>query len=612
MSLPELSQYPHASVDSETTGLKWWVDKIFAITVSTPDGKDHYADLRVSDDLYWAKREIPKLKLGIFHNPKFDLHFMREAGIEVSRIARVEDTVVRAALINEHEYSYELDKLGMKHLGRGKVTTIYDELARMFGGAATKQAQMPNLHRAPRPLVQKYACQDSRLTLDLWMHQHAELEKQGLWKVHELECDLIPVLLDMEHRGVRVDVDRTEAAACEMDRMAVDLQHRINEATGRVFNVNSPKQCVEFFKPTKKGEDPKTFQWVVTDGTTLNKTDGGGPSFDAETLLRMKHPVAKDMLELKQILKLRDTFLRGHILKHHHNGVVHCNYNQTKSDNDLGTGVGRMSINNPALQQIHKRNKKNAAIIRSLFLPDHGQDWSCADWQQMDFRVFAHYAEVPSVIKMYRDNPNTDYHQMVADFTGLPRSMTQGIKGNAKQINLGLVFGMGEGRLAQEMGLPYEEIDRGNRVYAIPGEEAKAVFKQYHAAVPGVKEVLQQASAIAKSRGYVKTIMDRHIRFPGGQFTHKAGGLVFQGSAADSLKVKLVEVHQFLKGSDGRLLLNVHDEFDTSLPKGETRLDAGIKEIIQDFSSEKAKIKFLVPILADMKRGPNWWEACKD
>lgn len=612
MSLPELSQFPYVSIDTETTGLKWWQDKVFAVTVSTPDGKDHFADMRVSDDREWVKHEIPKVKKGIFHNPKFDLHFLREAGVEVSRIARVEDTCVRAALLNEHEFSYELDKLCIKYIGHGKLGNIYEELARIFGGAATKAMQMPNLHRAPPWLVKKYGCQDSRITLDYWMQQEPEIEKQGLRKVHELECDLIPVLLDMEHRGVRVDIDMAECAANAMDIQAVELQREINNATGRSFNVNSPKQHVEFFKPIKRGDNPKTFQWVLEDGTILNKTDGGNPSFDAEVMLRMKHPVGKAILELKQIIKLRDTFMRGHILGHHHNGVIHCNYNQTKSDNDLGTGVGRMSINDPALQQIHKRNKKNAARIRSMFLPDEGQDWSCADWQQMDFRVFAHYAEVPKIIKMYNDNPQTDFHQTVADLTGLPRSMTQGIKGNAKQINLGLVFGMGEGRLAQEMGLPYEEIDKGNRIYAVPGEEAKAVFRQYHSAVPGVKEVLQQASAIAKSRGFVKTIMDRHIRFPGGQFTHKAGGLVFQGSAADALKVKLVEVHQFLKGSDGRLLLNVHDEFDTSLPKGETRLDAGIKEIIQDFSSETAKIKFLVPILADMKRGPNWWEACKD
>lgn len=626
---PELSQFPRCGVDTETTGLKWWEDKVFAVTVSTPDGKDYYADMRVSDDRYWVMKEIPRIIKPIFHNAKFDLHFLREAGVKVDGFDRIEDTVVRAALINEHEYSYELDHLAKSKLGVGKIVTIYEELARMFGGPATKAAQMPNLHRAPRALVQKYTCQDSRITLNLFDHQEPEIEKQELGKVLKLECDLIPVLLDMEHRGVRVDVEGTERAAKIMDGRVDKLRLSINKAVGKEFNVNSPKQAIDFFKPkrvyTGEASDPaffakmtpeeikdcKQYRWVMEDGTILNKTDSGGPSFDAEAFGKMKHPVGKEMLELKQIIKLRDTFMRGHILGHHHHGVVHCNYNQTKSDNDLGTGVGRMSINNPALQQIHKRNKVNAAIVRSLFLPDEGQDWSCADWQQMDFRIFAHYAEVPRILKMYQDDPFTDFHQVVADMTGLPRSMTPGIKGNAKQINLGLVFGMGEGTLCQEMGLPYDEMTRGDRTYNMPGEEGVALFKQYHEAVPGIKKVLQQASSIAKSRGYVKTIMDRHIRFPRGQFTHKAGGLVFQGSAADALKVKLVEIHNYLKGTEGRLLLNVHDEFDTSLPKGQTKYDADIKEIVQDFGPT-AQIHFNVPILSDMKRGPNWWEACKD
>jgi DNA polymerase-1 len=216
---------------------------------------------------------------------------------------------------------------------------------------------------------------------------------------------------------------------------------------------------------------------------------------------------------------------------------------------------------------------------------------------------------------MYHTNPDSDFHQITADMTGLPRSMIPGIKGNAKQVNLGLVFGMGEGKLAQEMGLPFTvERDKRGKEWVKPGDEAKQVFALYHENVPGVKELLEKASAVARSRGYVKTILGRRIRFPGGMFVHKAGGLIFQGSAADALKVKLVEVHQRLHDLDNgsRLMLNVHDEFDISCPyehKEETR--DNVQKIIRHFDGEGTPIKFDVPIMSDFGCGPNWWEASK-
>ena len=322
------------------------------------------------------------------------------------------------------------------------------------------------------------------------------------------------------------------------------------------------------------------------------------------------------ILRLRKMLKTRDTFLRGHILGHHHNGVIHANFNQTRSDNDLGTGTGRLSVNSPALQQIHKRDADIAAVVRAVFLPDEGAEWVCYDWAQMDFRVFAHYVKNPQILKMYADNPATDFHRLASDLTGLPRSPRFAGDANAKQINLGLVFGMGRGKLAQEMGLPYtEEMDESRkRTWLRPGPEAEAVFERYHEAIPGVDELLKNASSVAKSRGFVRTIMGRRIRFPRGQFTHKAGGLIFQGTAADALKVKLVELDAFLEsdgGTNARLLLNVHDEFDTSVPAHRGDVREEITRIVTKFDGIDTPIKFRVPILSDQGTGPNWWEACK-
>lgn len=607
MDLPIPEQHPYLVVDLETTGLQWWKDDIVLLAMSTPDGKDYALDFRDPIVQRWARVELPKARKLVNHHLKFDLHFLRRHGVNYT--GPVGDTMVFAALLDEHRLTYDLDALGMDYLGIGKDTTIYQVLADLFGGKPTKHAQGKNLHRAPWDLLVKYGKQDTRTTLGLYEEELKGLQEQELFPVADLEMDLLPVLLDMEHGGVRVDLDAAERAIKEISEQAIRKQEKLDRMAGFKVNPNPSSSIHKLFEP----KQDKNGNWILVDGTVAEKTDAGKASIDSDCLQRMQHPAAKMILELRQLLKTRDTFLKGHILGHHHNGVIHANFNQTKSDNDLGTGTGRLSCNDPALQQIHKRNKVIAAIVRAVFLPDEGQDWNCRDWSQMDFRVFAHYAANPRMLAAYRDNPDLDFHQNVADMTGLPRSMTPGIKGNAKQINLGLVFGMGEGKLAQEMGLPYTTEVRNGREFLVPGDEALDVFRQYHENVPGIKSLLSKASSVAKSRGFVKTIMGRRIRFPGKKFTHKAGGLVFQGSAADALKVKLVEVHRILKGTTARILLNVHDEVNNSMPKGAEgqRLDKLVKEAWECFDGMRCPIKFDVPIRSSSGIGPNWWEASK-
>lgn len=607
---PIIEAFPYVAADLETTGLHFWEDKPFSMALSTPDGRDYYFDLREPQERAWVVDNLPKARTLVNHNLKFDIHFWKDMSINLEGVPLF-DTMVAAALLDEHLLQYNLDFLGSKYCGLGKDTSIYEELAKIFGGKPTRSAQAPNFHKAPRSLMKKYACQDTRAALTLMEYQQGEMTRQELWKVMDLEMRLLPVLMEMEHGGVRVDLDAAESAVKSITEDVMRKQEKLNRLAGFDINPNPSGSIHKLFEP----KQDKNGQWVLVDGTIAEKTDAGKASIDADCLRRMKHPAAKMILDLRTLLKTRDTFLKGHILGHHHNGIVHANFNQTKSDNELGTGTGRLSCNDPALQQIHKRNKDIAKVVRAVFIPDPGQDWDCHDWSQMDFRVFAHYAANPKILAMYAEDPDTDFHQMVADMTGLPRTMTPGIKGNAKQINLGLVFGMGEGKLAQEMGLPHTVRwdERRKKEWIEPGEEALAVFAQYHENVPGIKSLLQKASSVAKSRGFVKTIMGRRIRFPGKQFTHKAGGLIFQGSAADALKVKLVEVHNYLKGTNARLLINVHDEFDSSRPKGAEgdRISKDISEIVECFDGVRCPIKFDVPIRSSFGVGPNWWIASR-
>lgn len=612
MKFPDLSLYPVVSYDTETTGLRWWSDKIFGVSIAV-DGACWYWDVRKTPQvLDWLRKDIPRVRKLVAHHAKYDWHFSREAGI-VFPEGRVECTMIRAALIDEHRLTYDLDSLGKDYVGVGKDTSIYEKLAAMFGGKPTKQAQGANFYRAPESLMSPYAKQDADTGLKLWQAQELLIDQQELRRPHAVEMRLLPAIVRLEHHGVRVDIPAAERAVDKIDVEARHLQKELDGLAGFCVNVNSGPQMHKLFAPVESRTADGTKLWTLSDGTPAELTDGGRASIDADCLRRMKDPRAVRVLDLRKMMKARDTFLKGHILGHHHNEYVHANFNQTKSEGGVGTGTGRLSVNDPALQQIPKRDKLMAAIVRAVFLPDRGDDWVCNDWAQMDFRIFAHYVNIPDIIAMYRSNPDTDFHSLAATLTGLPRSPRFAGDPNAKQINLGLVFGMGKGRLAQEMGLPYtvEPNGRGG-TWIKPGAEAEAVFEQYHGNIHGVDDFLKDASSVAKSRGYVKTIIGRRIRFPRGQFTHKAGGLIFQGTAAEALKQKIIELDAYFQSEDdaGTLLLNVHDEFDCSIPKGRVDVHAEISRIVTGFGPDD-EISFRVPIRTEQGVAENWHEASK-
>lgn len=607
MTFPDLTRYEYFAIDTETTGLRFWKDSIFGVAVSLPDGRDFYWDCRDYPKVFdWLRDQLPHTKLSIGHNYKFDLTFFRRHGIWVPE-GTADCTMVRAALIDEHRLTYDLDSLGKDCVGVGKQVDLYEKLAALFGGRPTKDAQMPNLHRAPVALAATYAKQDTRTTLKLWEWQRDEIEKQGLERVAQLERELTPVIVDIEWGGVRVDVTGAEKAADLIDIQSRLLQKQLNAIAGFEVNPNPSASIHKLFEPTQN----EAGIWILNDGTPAEKTEGGKASINADVLRDMKHPAAELILKLRKMIKVRDTFIRGHILSYHDNGLIHANYNQARSENDRGTVTGRLSVNSPALQQIPARDVDIASIVRSLFLPDDAQEWACWDWAQTDFRIMAHYVKNPVLLKAYRDDPNTDFHQLASELTGLPRKPRFAGDANAKQINLGLVFGMGMGKLAWEMGLPYTLSEYRGKAYMKPGPEAEAVFQRYHEAIPGVQDMLKNASAVAKDRGYVLTAMGRHIRFPGGRAVHKAGGLIFQGTAADMLKQKLIEVHKELKGTDSRLIASVHDEFGVSTPPGDSALKRRVSEILVEFDGVSTPISLRVPITVDLGVGPNWFEASK-
>ncbi len=620
---PNVTKYDTVAVDTETTGLKWWENKMFAFSLSTPD-KNYYYDIRDNPmALEWAKDNLKKAKALVGHNIKFDMHFLREAGVDL-RGPEIHDTMIRGAIINEKEPSVSLDNLSSKYL-KAKKVDIGPILAGIFGGPKTKNVQMPRLQYLGRTWPVKpslddgrifsdemlwaaeYAMKDTALTLKLFEFQKPKIEEQSLSRVLDQEMRLLPVIIDMEYRGVKVDVERAVDAREALKKDMALLEKRLYELAGFVPNINAREQIWQLFnaKQDEKGN------WYTMNGEFLPKTGTGEPSFSKAVLQNLVDEKAKIVLQLRAMDKLIGTFINGHILGSHHNGIVHTSFNQTRQESGLGTETGRLSSSGPNLQQIPKRDKTSASRIRPLFLPDEDQNWRCRDWDQMDFRVFAHYVNEKKINDMYEADPDTDFHQAVADLADIPRNAGADGGGNAKQINLGMVFGMGEGRMAKEMGLDhYMEEGYNGRSFLKAGDEAKKMFKKYHDMIPGVKRMKDKATSLARSRGFVMDIMGGRLRFPDTNTAYKAAGLIYQATAARCMKEKMIEVHNELKGTEGRLMLVVHDEFNLSIPKKDEELAERIGKVINDFGPDSA-IYLRVPIGSDEGIGPNWWEASK-
>lgn len=637
---PELGNFPYVAIDVETKGLDWKDDYqgVFGIAIATPDGNTYYFDVRKDPGIIDHLNDTVFQKI-VNHNMKFDLHMLHSLGVHISPNI-CECTMVRASLINENLFQYSLDSLAKRYLkGQKKISDIYPRLAELFGGRPTRKAQIVNLHKAPIGLVADYAMHDAFLALKLWEYQEIELKKQKLQKVWQIEKSLFPVVYDMERRGVKIDVASARGYSNDIEEELRILQNELSLEAGFQINCNASSDLIKLFE-VKESEGV----WKTKDGTILTKTPKGNPQLNKEALDKMTSPLAKKVKTFKQLYACKNTFLDNHILSHvTEDGYVHPNINQTRGEAG-GTVTGRFSITRPALQQIPSRDKNIASMLRPLFLPDEDHIWYCFDYEQFEFRMFAHYVNDPNINKTYLDNPAFDFHQMVADLTGLPRNAPEAGGANAKTVNLGMLYDMGGGLLAKTMSLPYEEdpiffpdkkafIKDVSKLHAVfdicfktllviyvsvfkqrvmmmAGNEAQEVMSKYYSAIPGVKDLAERTKTKAKERGFITSIGGRKLRF---MFDfHKAKARLCQGSSADCMKVKLIEIYNLflIKYPKCRIYLSVHDEFNIGMPKSysEDKKDKCVLDIIECLCgfSKKDIISLRVPIMTDHGKGENW------
>lgn len=550
--------------------------------------------------LAWLDHTLsgPQPKIGA--NLMYDYGWCQQEGVQVG--GPLYDIQFAEALLNSEAPDVSLEALSWSYLGLGKETNLlYQWLADWMGGDPTPQ-QRKHIHRAPPSLVGPYGEADAHLPLQIIRRQWPLLEQRNVLGLFSIECRLIPLLVAMRFRGAPVNVGKAEKL---YDTLTKQIKAVEKQAAGLVgFTVN----------PYASSSLKQAFDHL---GLPYPVTAAGNPSFTAEVLDSIDHPLARMILEQKQLTKTRDVFVKSYILESSVNGKIHCQFHPLKSDAH-GTRSGRFSSSTPNLQNIPVRTKLGKQV-REVF-EDHtdGRRWRKFDYDQIEYRLFAHHAEGPGSQEIkyrYQQDPKTDYHEetirLLREIAGIEVARRP-----AKTINFGLIYGMGKKELTKRIG------DSGDAIYGA-----------YHTALPFVKTTMEAASRFAQQHGYITTCLGRRSDFPlwgpasfeaerlalqfdealmrfGGSiqraFTHKALNRRLQGGAADIMKVAMVMCYEAgVFDETGIPLITVHDELDFTENDPASPAWTELVNIMETCVGNAVT----VPIKVSESVGANWGEA---
>jgi DNA polymerase I-like protein with 3'-5' exonuclease and polymerase domains len=567
-------------------------------------------------------------------NLGYDLDFLWNEGVKFPNIKRYRDVQIAESLINELQSSYSLDAIAKKYLGVGKEESLLREAAAAYGIDAKRDIAM-----SPARFVGPYGEADAEYPLKILRRQERIIDDENLWEVFNLECELLPVLVKMRQRGIKIDLDRLdqiEQWSEEEEQKALDI---VRHETGVLIPLGMVWRADQLAPALRA---------VGIEVPLTPKTRK--PSIDKDLLQSINHPVAKALDRARKVNKVRSTFVNS-IREHMVDGRIHCTFNQlrgSRDDNDeetKGAAYGRLSSDHPNMQQQPARDPEIGPMWRSIYLPDDGGEFLKADYSQQEPRMAVHYAvlthlgiarvksqsgwrEVDAdksareIADRYIADPGTDNHQMMADIIA-GRKATKQERDNAKHIFLGLSYGMGGAKMCHKLGLPTivavrDPISRtvhdknslegqklfedGAFSFEAAGPEGQAIIDKFDLNVPFVRVLGRKCQKAADRNGYIRTISGRKCRFPkrdDGKYdwTQKAFNRLIQGSSADQTKMAIVALDR----AGLPVQLQVHDEIDTTI---ENRKQA---EDIVKIMLECCPLK--VPSKVDMEIGPNWGDA---
>lgn len=506
-------------------------------------------------------------------NLPYDLDYLAEVGV-VFNPSWYRDTLLAEPLLDPLQFTYSLNAVLERNGLGGKDEEHLRQAIQMFGLGTKDKDVKGNLWRLPAGHVGPYAEADASLPLKLLRVQEERIRQADrddnrgapLWGAWELESRLLPVLLKMRRRGVRIDNDQLDRVEAQTARIQADSLDELARLSGRRLATSD----------LNKSRLVATIIEEAT-GAKLPRTVTGLPSIKKDILKDIAHPVVEFFLKAKRYDKLRTTYI-PQLREHQVRGRVHCTFNQARRDSDdgnddSGTITYRLSAVDPSMQNQPIRDPEIGPAWRAAYIPDEDSQWACLDFSAQEPRWQLHFAEVTNCLgaskaaDICRSDPAWDPHTTNRDLIGWTGK--EG-RDKAKTVGLGLAYGMGGAKLCKmHLKLPTKWITLASgRSLEVAGEEGQKILDQYNAGVPFVMDLMKRVSDVAKERGYIRTIVGHRIRFPkaeggrpGYDWAHAAGNYLVQGSSAGQTKKAMVDADD----AGIPIQLQVHDELNLSV-----------------------------------------------
>ena len=573
------------AVDTETTSLDPLEANLVGVSLTDRANVGYYVPLGHSTD---SDRNLPldealnllkpllenKKVRKVGQNIKYDLHVLRRYGIEIEPVSF--DTMLASYVINPTARQHSLDAQALRHFDY-QMQPITDLIG---SGKSQKTFDIVPIDKATA-----YSGADADFTFRLYGVLAPELQRMELAKLfYDIEVPLIKVLANMEEAGVRVD-DRFLAGLSEqMDSALIDLERQIYKIAGGQFNINSTQQLGHILFD-KLG--------LPTRGKTAKKT---GFSTDVRVLeeLAALHEFPKLILSYRQTTKLKSTYVDAlPRLINPRTGRVHTSFNQTIA------ATGRLSSTDPNLQNIPVRTEEGREIRKAFIPRDEDHILLTADYSQIELRILAHYTGDKGLIRSFKNGEDIHARTAAEVYGADIAAVTPAMRRVAKTANFAVIYGVSAYGLSQQTDMNVEE--------------AKKFIDTYFARYPGIKTYIDSTIEFARKNGYVTTLYNRRRYLPEineknfnvRQFAERTAiNTPIQGTAADIIKVAMIEIDRQMQPMRSRMVLQVHDELVFDVYKEEIE---EVARLVKDGMERAATLK--VPLVADMGRGQNWLEA---
>jgi DNA polymerase-1 len=515
--------------------------------------------------------------LKVLHNAKYDLEVLCRAGNGGIAVAPIEDSMLVSYAMAAGRHGHGMDELCQMHLGHRPIP--FDEVT------GTGRARIP-FSEVPLDKATAYAAEDADVTLRLWQMLKPRLREDGSLALYEqVERRMVPVLRDMELAGIKLDTAELARIGQDFAERLVVLERQIHELAGRPFNVGSPKQLGEIL-----------FDEMKLPGGKRSKLTGawGTDASVLEDLAAQGVQLASRVLDWRQIAKLKSTYVEALAQRQDEQGRVHTDFAMAV------TSTGRLSSTEPNLQNIPVRTEEGQRIRRA-FVAEPGHVLLSADYSQIELRLLAHLAEVPTLRDAFAKGEDI-HSRTAAEIFGLPLDQVdREARRRAKTINFGIIYGMSAFGLAARLGIG-------------PGE-AKGIIDAYFARYPGIRACMERLKEDARAQGFVRTPFGRKLWIPEisakdpvrrGGAERAAINAPFQGGAAEVIKRAMVRLPGALKqaGLAARMLLQVHDELVLEVPEAELEATGAlVRQVMEGVATLR------VPLAVEVGHGRSWAEA---